>query len=207
MKRRTFFRTAVAPIGALALLTLMSAPAAAEKIGLTELSRYMNALTSARADFTQINGDGTISTGIIYIQRPGRVRFEYAPPDNALVMAGGAQVAIFDAKSNQPPTQYPLSRTPLSLILAQNVDLSRAKMVVGHVEEGPTTRVTVQDPEHPDYGSIELVFTASPTELRQWIIRDDTGAETTVILGELQLGMALSPSLFNIPLEAARRTP
>lgn len=205
MNRRTFLRTAVAPFGAMALLTLMSVPAAAEKITLTELSRYLNALTTARADFTQLNGDGTISTGVIYIRRPGRVRFEYAPPDSSLVMAGGGQVAIFDAKSNEPPTQYPLSRTPLSLILASDVDLNRAKMVVGHVEEGPTTRVKVQDPEHPEYGSIELVFTAGPTQLRQWIIRDDTGSETTVILGELNQGLTLAPSLFSIPAETSRR--
>tara|TARA_R110002096_G_scaffold52222_1_gene136177 strand:+ start:1309 stop:1938 length:630 start_codon:yes stop_codon:yes gene_type:complete len=208
MNRRTFLRTAAAPFGAQALLTLLPAPAAAaaEKITLAELSRYLNALTSAKADFTQINDDGTISTGVVYIRRPGRVRFEYAPPDNALVMAGGGQVAIFDAKSNQPPTQYPLSRTPLSLILARDVDLSRADMVVGHFEDGPTTRVKVQDPENPEYGSIEMVFTADPTELRQWIIRDDAGSETTVILGELQQGMSLSTSLFNIPFEAAKRT-
>ena len=79
-------------------------------------------------------------------------------------------------------------------------------MVVGHFEDGPTTRVKVQDPENPEYGSIEMVFTADPTELRQWIIRDDAGSETTVILGELQQGMSLSTSLFNIPFEAAKRT-
>ena len=73
-----------------------------------------------------------MSTGRIFIKRPGRVRFEYNPPDKALVMAGGQQVAIFDGKSNVPPEQYPLKRTPLNLILASNVNLGKAKMVVGH---------------------------------------------------------------------------
>ena len=205
MTRRPIFRSLGTPFAAMAFLTVLALPPAAEKISLQELSRYMNALTTAEADFTQINADGSISTGRIFIQRPGRIRFEYAAPDRTLVLAGGGQVAIFDAKSNQPPEQYPLSRTPLSIILAANVDLGRAKMVVGHTVDGNTTRVRAQDPEHPEYGSIELVFTAGPTELRQWVIRDDTGGETTVILGEMKKGGALKASLFNITVATDQR--
>lgn len=205
MNRRSFFRSLGLPFAAMAFLTVLAVPAAAEKISLKELSRYLNALTTAEAEFTQINSDGSISTGRIYIQRPGRVRFEYAPPDRNLVLAGGGQVAIFDAKSNQPPEQYPLSRTPLSIILDANVDLGRAKMVVGHKVDGTTTRVRAQDPQHPEYGSIEMVFTSGPTELRQWVIRDDSGAETTVILGEMKKGAKLKPSLFNITIATDQR--
>lgn len=191
----------LAPLAALVL----SLPAHAEKIGLGDLNRYLNGLTTLQAPFTQVNADGTISTGRLFIKRPGRVRFEYDPPDRSLVMAGGGQVAIFDAKSNQPPEQYPLSRTPLSLILDENVDLPRAKMVVGHVEQEATTRLAVQDPAHPEYGTIELVFTPDPVELRQWVITDDLGSQTTVILGEMQKGGDLPPSLFSITMEAEKR--
>lgn len=179
--------------------------AAAEPIPLSDLSAYLNGLTTAEAEFTQRNADGSTATGKLYLRRPGRVRFEYAPPDNTLVLASGGQVAIFDGKSNQPPEQYPLRRTPLNLILANRVDLARARMVVGHTEKGDTTRVRAQDPENPEYGSIELVFTASPVELRQWVIRDDSGSETTVILGELRKGGTLPTSLFNIASEAQTR--
>lgn len=191
----------LAPIAAL----MLSLPAHAEKIALTELNRYLNGLTTMQSPFTQVNADGTISTGMLYIKRPGRVRFEYDPPDRSLVMAGGGQVAIFDAKSNQPPEQYPLSRTPLSIILQSKVDLARAKMVVGHAEQDATTRLAVQDPDHPEYGMIELVFTADPVELRQWVITDDLGSQTTVILGEMQKGGDLPPSLFSISMEADKR--
>lgn len=180
-------------------------PAAAEKLPLKEISAYLNSLTTVESDFTQVNSDGSISTGKIYINRPGRVRFEYAPPDRSLVIAGAQQVAIFDSKSNQPPEQYPLKRTPLNLILAQNVDLGRAKMVVGHTEDGTSTRVRAQDPDHPEYGSIELVFTGNPVELRQWVITDDLGAQTTVILGELKKGGKMGARLFDITAEAAAR--
>jgi outer membrane lipoprotein-sorting protein len=205
MNRRSFIRSLGLPFAAMAFLTALAVPAAAEKIPLKELSRYLNGLTTAEAGFTQINADGSISTGTLYIQRPGRARFEYNPPDKNLVLAGAGTVAIFDAKSNQPPEQYPLSRTPLSIILAKDVDLGREKMVVGHSIDGNTTRVRAQDPDHPEYGSIEMVFTSGPTELRQWVIRDDSGSETTVILGEMKKGGTLKSSLFNITIAAAQR--
>jgi outer membrane lipoprotein-sorting protein len=187
------------------VFVLLAAPAWADKIPLRDLSGYLNSLTTAQTDFTQINADGSISTGKIFIKRPGRARFEYAPPDSSLVLASSGNVAIFDTKSNQPPEQYPLKRTPLNLILAQNVDLTRAKMVVGHTEVDNSTRVRAQDPQHPEYGTIELVFTAGPVALRQWVITDDLGQQTTVILGELSLGGNLGSSLFSISAEAERR--
>ncbi|MBV7380274.1 LolA family protein [Maritimibacter dapengensis] len=198
MNRRTF---ALAPLALLAL----SAPAMAEKLSLNTLSSYLNSLTTAQAEFTQINADGTISTGNIYIKRPLRARFEYNPPENTLVLAATGQLAIFDSKSNTGPEQYPLARTPLNLILAQNVDLGRAGMVVGHDYDGTATTVTAQDPEHPEYGNIQLMFTSNPTELRQWIITDDTGQQTTTVLGELKKGGQMSDRLFSIVQEVDKR--
>lgn len=198
MNRRTAL---LAPFALVAL----SLPAVAAPISLADLSAYLNGLTTVETDFTQVNSDGSVSMGTLYIRRPGRVRFEYAPPDRSLVLAAGGQVAIFDSRSNQPPEQYPLKRTPLNLILAEKINLGQAKMVVGHGEVDNTTRVKAQDPEHPEYGTIELVFSANPVALRQWIITDDLGQQTTVILGELQTGMDFKPSLFNITDEVNRR--
>ncbi|MDF1871051.1 outer membrane lipoprotein carrier protein LolA [Vannielia sp.] len=191
----------VAPL----LMLALALPAAAEKVSLNALSAYLNNFKTATGEFTQINSDGTISTGTIFIHRPGRIRFEYNPPDQSLVMAGGGQVAIFDGKSNTGPEQYPLKRTPLSIILAKTVDFNRSGMITGHKSDGKTTTIRAQDPEHPEYGHIELVFTSSPVELRQWVITDDSGTQTTVVLGELKKGGSLGASLFSIPQEAAKR--
>ena len=204
MTYMTLMKPLSALITSLALMAL-PLPALADKIGLAELSAYLNQLATVQSDFTQVNGDGSVSLGKIYIKRPGRVRFEYAPPDKSLVLASAETVAIFDGKSNQPAEEYPLKRTPLNLILAPKIDLGRAKMVVGHNEVENTTRVVAQDPEHPEYGTIELVFTANPVALRQWVITDDLGQQTTVILGELQPVADLKASLFNIVEEKSRR--
>lgn len=198
MNRRTAL---LAPLALLAF----SLPARAARISLQAISAYLNGLTTAEADFRQVNSDGSVSVGRVFIRRPGRVRFEYAPPDRNLVLASGDQVAIFDGKSNQPPEQYPLKRTPLNLILAPNIDLGRARMVVGHREEGDKTIVRAQDPEHPEYGTIDLVFSDKPLALRQWIITDDSGARTTVSLGDMTTGKTYQPSLFSIQFEANRR--
>lgn len=198
MYRRTFLAGAAAACAA--------TPALAAKLSLEALSRYLNGITLAKSDFTQVNDDGTLSTGTFYLHRPGRMRFEYDPPEKLLVMAGAGQVAIFDGKSNLDKAErYPLRRTPLNLILERNVNFARRNMVVGHDYDGTATIVTAQDPENPEYGRIELKFTADPIELRQWVVTDGQGAKTTVILGQLQTVPSLPSTLFNITNEENKR--
>ena len=194
-------QTLLAPLMALAL----ASPVLADRLPLNNLSNYLNRMQTAKGTFTQINDDGTVTTGEILIKRPGRIRFEYNPPDNSLVMAGGGTVAVFDPKSNVPPQQFPLRRTPLNLILARNVDLKKSGAVVGHKDDGTATTVTVPDPKHPEYGSIQLKFTPNPIQLRQWIITNDAGQQTTVILGDLQQGVSIGSRPFSITTEINAR--
>jgi outer membrane lipoprotein-sorting protein len=175
-------------------------PAGAQQLSLNEISRYLNSITSAEGTFTQINADGTISTGSIAIKRPGKVRFDYNPPEQALVMASAGAVYILDRKLNARPDTYPLRQTPLSIILARKVDLGRAGMVVGHGYDGIATTVTAQDPDRPEYGTIQLKFTGDPVDLRQWVITDGGGSQTTVILSGLK-DKALSNQVFSIEAE------
>ena len=198
MDRRTFLAASAAAMAA--------TPALAEKLSLDAISAYLNEIVTGSSDFTQVNDDGSLSTGQFFIKRPGRVRFEYSPPEKLLVIAGAGQVGIFDGKSNLGRAErYPLRRTPLNLILEENVNLARRNMVVGHDFDGTATVVTAQDPEHPEYGNIQLKFTTGPVELRQWVVRDGQGATTTVILGPLTRGQDLPPSMFSITQEEEKR--
>lgn len=201
MKIRTL---ALAPAAAAILVLGLAFPALADKIPLNALSNYLNGMKTATSPFTQVNPDGTISTGTVYIRRPGQARFEYNN-DNTLMLASAGNVAVFDPKSSGGPQQYPLSQTPLSIILAANVNLSQANMVTGYSEAKNSTVVTAQDPAHPEYGNIQMVFTGGPTQLRQWIVTDDSGQKTTVILGELRQGGSIPSSRFSIDNELARR--
>ncbi|WP_439104234.1 LolA family protein [Celeribacter marinus] len=195
-----FTRIALAP--ALCLFALV-APAAAEKLSLAQLSQYLNTLGTVSADFVQTNDDGSKSNGVLTIKRPGRMRLEYAA-SNDLVLTAGGQVAVFDAGSNEPPMRFPLSKTPLNVILKNNVNLDQARMVVSHTEENGDTVVRAQDPSHPEYGSIDLIFSDTPI-LKAWIVHDDTGGSTTIRLTKMRLGGAVSDAKFNIGAEANRR--
>lgn len=188
---------------ALVALMALAMPATAQQLGLAEISRYLNSIQTAQGSFTQINGDGTISTGTIAIKRPGKVRFDYNPPEQALVLATAGAVYILDRKLGGQPETYPLNQTPLSIILDRNVDLTRAGMVRNHSYDGTATIVTAQDPRRPEYGTIQLKFTANPVELRQWIITDGDGTQTTVVLGGLQ-NTNLANSVFSIDNELAK---
>lgn len=190
---------------AICLMAAGIGPAAADQLSLNAISNYLNGLKTAQGSFTQINDDGSLSTGRLYISRPGKMRFEYDPPEQALVIAEANAVFIIDKKSNQPPETYPLRRTPLSLILARNINLARASMVTNHTFDGTATIVTAQDPENPEYGNIQMSFTDNPVQLRQWIVNDANGGTTTVILGEFETGMNLASSLFSADRAVTQR--
>ena len=181
-----------------ALWLILATPVAAEKISLHEISSYFNAMTTAEAQFSQVTDTGETSTGRLFIRRSGRIRFEYDPPEATLVVVGGGQVAVFDPKSRDEPLRFPLRHSPLSLVLERAVDLAQRDMVVAHFEAESQTAVTLQDPENPDYGFIQLIFTDNPVQLRQWVVQDNSGGRTHIVLDSLTQGRKLSNVLFNI---------
>jgi outer membrane lipoprotein-sorting protein len=188
------------------LCMVMASPVAAEKISLNEISSYFNAMTTAEAQFSQITDTGETSTGRLFIRRPGRIRFEYDPPEATLVVVGGGQVAVFDPKSRDEPLRFPLRHSPLNLVLEREVDLAQRDMVVAHFEVESQTAVTLQDPENPDYGFIQLIFNDNPVQLEQWVVQDNSGGQTHIILDSLTEGGKLSNMLFNIQHEMRKRS-
>lgn len=188
------------------VLALLAVPAGAAELSLDQISAYLNSFATAQGDFTQINDDGSISTGKIWLKRPGRARFEYNPPEAALVLAGQGAVAIFDPKSNTGPETYPLNQTPLSIVLRRDVDLAKSDMVMGKIYDGTATTVTAADPENAEYGNIQLVFTDNPVQLRQWVINDQAGGATTVVLGEMAFDEPVRNSLFDIRSQSDKVT-
>ena len=184
---------------------LCASPLVAEKISIDRLLSYLDGLKTVEAKFTQISSDGSLSTGALFIKRPGRIRFEYDPPNDALVLASGGQLAIFDPKGNAGPESYPLNKTPLSLILDDKIDLKRNKLVAGHNFDGTSTILTVQDPENPERGKMALVFTPDGPQLRQWVIRDQNGEETVVVFNDMATGKKLNDAMFNIQLNKNER--
>ena len=180
------------------LLFLISGPVFAEKISLDDLSTYMNNMVTVESTFNQVNENGSSLTGKMYLKRPGKIRFEYGPPNLGLVIVDGGQVAIFDPKSDKEPFRFPLSQTPLSIILEKNVNFKKGNMVLEHVSDGPSTVLSLQDPAHAEYGYIKLVFTNHPVQLRQWIIDNNSGNKSIVVVEDRSEGKKIPDILFNI---------
>lgn len=200
MHRRAFLSLS----GTAALLLPLSAQAA-DPVPLSQLSAYLQTLGEAQAPFTQVNADGSRSTGTLYLKRPGRARFEYDPPAEVLVMVGSGTVAIFDDRGDATPESYPLRRTPLNVLLSRRVDLVGSDMITGHRRDGEYTTIVARDPENPEYGTIALQFADAPLRLARWVIVGESGERTTIELGALVKPAPLSPFLFDITYEKRQR--
>ena len=198
MTRRIFLAGALAGF----LIPALPVPALAQISGadardLARISNYLNGVTTLEGNFVQIGHDGELSEGLFYMRRPGRIRFEYKPPNPALVIADGTWVGVYDTRLNTLD-RIPLSSTPLHILLRKKVNL-REEGAIRSIERSPgLMRVTAIDPDEPDQGSITMVFAENPLELRQWIVVDPQGLTTTVALSEMRSNVELDPNLFFI---------
>lgn len=202
MNRRDLLRAALA----LPLLGSLGLPALAQPVDVTAIDRYLRRLRVAQGRFRQTNPNGSTQAGTFYMSKPGRIRFEYDTPKGAMVIADGSWVGVFDPKSNRGPNRYPLSRTPLSLLLRDDISLAEPGMVLGATREPDgTTDITVVDPKAPGEGRIVMRFAANPIALRGWQVITKTGQRTQVSLASLATNVQPSRSLFNIELATANR--
>jgi len=199
MNRRTLLRLA-------ALLPLLAAPAAAfaqtgisltqqDEADLAQAQAYLNAIHTLKAHFLQVAPDGAMSQGTVWMERPGRMRFEYDPPAPYLLVAGGG-VLSFEDKSIQQVSQAPLSLTPLGMLLSDHIRFSGPVTVTGIQRLPGQLQVTLVRTSSPHDGSLTLLFTQNPLSLRQWTVRDAQDRVTTVTLYNVEQGVSLNPQLF-----------
>ena len=187
------------------IIALFGTPLRAEKISLFSLSSYLDSIKKVSGTFTQVNSDKTISTGRIFLFRPGRMRMEYKTPDNSLVIVGGSQIAVFDSKSNTDPRVFPLRKTPLNILLKKKINLKTSDIVIRHEEVENSTIVLLQDPKLSSYGSLKLVFVDHPVTLRQWVITNEMGDQTVLKFKDFINQPNMSSDKFNISLEIDNR--
>ena len=170
---------------------------------LNRVSDYLNSIHTLKAAFVQIGPEGQIDEGTFWIDKPGRMRFEYAAPNPTLVVSDGAQVAVVNRKLDTVD-RYPLWSTPLNLILSDHVNLAKNQEIAG--VEHQTGELIVQARSHSDKvnGNITLVFAEPTLELRQWTVVDAQGLATTVSVRDVRTDVTVDPTLFAIPQVAAK---
>jgi len=177
---------------------IMPSVAFSQQLSLGEITRYLNSMRAASAKFVQANPDKTLAQGVLYIQKPGKIRYEYTTPADSLVISDGRVLGVFDKKSNRGAQRYDLKRTPLDILLKDKINLEASGVVRNISSDGVKTQVIATDPDNPRAGTITMVFTANPTELRQWIVTDRSRKNTTVILNDLKLRNGVNADLFDI---------
>ncbi|HVE04419.1 MAG TPA: outer-membrane lipoprotein carrier protein LolA [Rhizomicrobium sp.] len=170
----------------------------ADRATLDAISARLNELATVKGEFTQINPDGSTSEGTFFISKPGKMRFEYKPPTPTLIVADGKTVAVANTKLNTVD-RYPLSETPLGLVLGNEVDLKNDTAVVDVEHQQGSIVVGARTNANMSRANISLVFSDPGYELRQWTVIDNQGLTTTVALRDLVAGAPLSPSLFLLP--------
>ncbi len=158
--------------------------------------RYLNDLSTLEARFIQISSNGAYAEGDVIIQRPGKMRFEYDPPHPILIIANGLSLLFYDREVKQA-SFLPLWETPLWFLIRKEVTLSE-DIVVSAVEQSPgALRITITDKELSETGSVTLVFSDRPLDLKKWEITDTQGILTQVSLINPHYGIEVDPLAFD----------
>ena len=185
-------------VGAALPASAQTALSAEDRATLAQAQTYLQNLTSAQGNFVETGAGGQRREGRFYLQRPGRMRFEYTNPAGLLVVSDGDNVKRYDPRLNVF-RQVPLGMTPLSTFLARNVRLDQGVQIdrVTRMQSGAFA-ITARDERRPNEGSVILAFAGSPVRLQEWTITDAQGGRTRTQLTSLQPASGLASSLFRL---------
>src|SRR5271168_1060637 len=162
------------------------------------VSLYLSTIQSMVGNFVQVGPDGRKTEGKFYIQKPGKVRFEYHPPSPIDVVADGAFVQVRD-RNLATQDSYPLSQTPLRYLLAERIDLWRETHLVSVGADDKYVTVTIEERQLViGTNRLMLMFNAKDFQLLQWTVTDPQGYDTTVGVYNLDTNKKPDPSLFQI---------
>jgi outer membrane lipoprotein-sorting protein len=167
-----------------------------------KVSNYLSSLNTLVGSFVQVGPDGSRSTGDFYIQKPGKVRFEYDPPSAIAVIADGSSLAVRDRKLATQDI-YPLSQTPLRYLLSDRIDLMRDTNVVNVTADDVFISVTIEEKSALIGTSrMMLMVGTKDNQLKQWTVTDPQGYDTTVAVYNLDSTKKPDPAMFKIDFTA-----
>ena len=165
---------------------------------------WLNANPTLIGDFNQVGADGKRTAGKLYVQKPGRLRFEYASPATLEIIADGTSVAVRDKKL-ATQDNYFINQTPLKFLLKAKIDIAQDTKILDVSTINGATVITIED--SATFGGtsrIKLSFDGNTSALKQWTVRDPQGYETLVTLANVDLKSKPSPDLFKINVENFR---
>lgn len=160
------------------------------------INAYFNNITNLQGSFEQVDATNKRSTGRFYVQRPGKIRFDYAPPSGLRIVADGRFLAIEDADL-KTVEKYPIQSTPFRLLLTEAVDLGRDSRIIGVESQEGSLAISLEDKSGDAAGSIRLMFeSGSELQLKQWMITDAQGLTTRVTVNDIVSGRKVAADFF-----------
>ena len=207
-------RAVVLTVG-LAILPLFSAQAFAAKMqsmeitpdiqaSVSKINAYFNSFKTLRGELVQTSPRGRTAKGVFFIAKPGKLRFEVEPPTPYIMASDGKWLTLTNKKMNKGD-QFPLSKTPLRLLVSNQLDLLKEADVVSFAQDGGITTIALSDKKGSMPGQIVLVFDEAQDALQQWIIIDGKGQRTTVELANIEKDVKINPKLFNVTINRENR--
>ena len=196
MQRRALIATALLPLAAVAQ-PRGAALSAQDRADIGRAEAYLNTIKSLKARFRQESSNGASAGGQAWIERPGKLRFQYDPPAPFLLVANYRILVFRDSQLNQT-SNIPLGSTPLGILLRDNLKLSgditvtNVTRLPGQLQVGLVRSSSQQD------GMLTLIFADNPLALRQWIVLDPQRQETRVTLFNVELGGVFDQKLFDV---------
>jgi outer membrane lipoprotein-sorting protein len=169
-----------------------------QKAQAARVSSYLSSLQTLVGNFVQVGPDGSKTKGDFYIQKPGKVRFEYEAPSPIAIIADGSSLAVRDRKLATQDI-YPLSQTPLRFLLSDRIDLLKDTNVVNVTADDVFISVTIEEKQALIGTSrLMLMIGAKDGQLKQWTVTDPQGYDTTVAVYNLESSRKVDPGLFKI---------
>jgi outer membrane lipoprotein-sorting protein len=188
----------VTPTGTAAAAPQDSTDSEARQRALVErINGYLTNIQTLVGDFVQVGPDGARTEGQFFIQKPGKVRFEYKPPSRVDVIADGQSVVVRDRKLATQDL-YPLSQTPLRYLLSDRIDLGRDTNLVSVAVDDVFVTLVIEEKQFVGTNRLVLMFGAKDLQLRQWTVTDPQGYDTTVAVYNLDTKKKPDPDLFKI---------
>jgi outer membrane lipoprotein-sorting protein len=199
--RKYFYLSLYLLSSLLGIIFSFTSPVYADKAVIpSSIVKYLKNMKSATGRFTQIGPDGVISEGEFALRKPGKMYFDYADPTPLRVISDGFWVAVEDTKL-KTQDRYPLSETPLSVLLSEEPDFSGTDYKISVDNNPESYLINASDPQHPERGDITLAFSKSNDTLTHWIVTDSQGLKTIVNLQNVTLNVPTKNSLFFIDTE------
>jgi outer membrane lipoprotein-sorting protein len=184
----------------IAIILFAVVPVRADSKVPSDIVAYLKNMKSAAGRFTQIGPDGVISEGEFALRKPGKMYFDYADPTPLRVISDGFWVAVEDVKL-KTQDRYPLSETPLSVLLSESPDFSGTDYKIAVNDTAESYLINASDPKHPERGDITLAFSKETVALTHWIVTDSQGLKTIVNLQNVSLNVPTKNNLFFIETE------